>query len=197
MSARVGTLVDVGPRGGRYVFLLVEWNDYADRVRDELNHQADAFGLDLGPGAWYVRAFPQRMFEIAQQVIAKPWPADIAVRFDSDQEPIIVIFDRDWSEFDPREHPYAIIWLSDFSDDPHAVRPLLQQLAWRVRQGDDVVAHLRDVAEREQRRALVDGADRVTGSLARLASYIELKPEVFGVAIDLTALLRDIAERRR
>jgi hypothetical protein len=197
VSARVGTLVDVGPRGGRYVFLLVEWNDYADRVRDELNEQADAFGLDLGPGAWYVRAFPQRMFEIAQQVIAKSWPADIAERFDTDQEPIIVIFDRDWAEFDPREHPYAIIWVSGFADDPQAVRPLLQQLARQVRHGDDVIAYLREVAEREQQARRVDRADRVAGTLARVASYVELKPSVFGVAIDLKAILRDIAQRRR
>jgi hypothetical protein len=39
--------LNVGPGGGRYVFLLIGWNDYADPVRDELNRQADAFGGDL------------------------------------------------------------------------------------------------------------------------------------------------------
>jgi hypothetical protein len=60
VSARVSTLLNLEPAGGRYVFLLVEWNDYADRVRDELNRQADAFGLDLGPAGVFVEAYPQR-----------------------------------------------------------------------------------------------------------------------------------------
>jgi hypothetical protein len=34
------------------VFLPAEWTGYADRVRDELNRQADAFGLDLGRSGW-------------------------------------------------------------------------------------------------------------------------------------------------
>jgi hypothetical protein len=108
-----------------------------------------------------------------------------------------LIFDRDWETFDPREHPYAIIWVSDFSTDPAVVRPLLQQLAWRTRRGDDVIAYLRDVAEREQRAAMLDRTEQGVGMLARIASYIEIKPRIFGVAVDLKAVLRDIAERRR
>jgi hypothetical protein len=95
-----GTLVP-----GRYVFLLIGWNDYSDPVRDELNRQADAFGMDLGPSGLLVQAYPQRMYEIAREVLGKPWPAEIAERFESDQEPILLILDRDWQSFDPREHP--------------------------------------------------------------------------------------------
>ena len=190
-------MLHVGPGGGRYVFLLVEWNDYADRVRDELNRQADAFGLDLGPAGGFVEAYPQRKHEIAEQVIAKEWPPEICQRFEFDQEPIILIFERDWETFDPREHPYAIIWISKFENDPSAVRPLLQQLALRTRRGDDLIIYLRDVAERERRAAKLDGAERGASLLARIASYVEIKPSVFGVAIDLKAILRDIAERQR
>lgn len=197
VSARVSTLLSVGPRGGRYVFLLVAWNDYADSVRDELNRQAGAFGLDLGPAGVFVEAYPQRMFEIGKEVLDKAWPDEISERFVTDQEPIILIFDRDWKIFDPCEHAYAIIWVSDFSTDPAAVRPLLQQLAWRTRRGDDVIAYLHDVAEREHRAAMLDRTEQSVGMLARIASYIEIKPRVFGVAVDLKAVLRDIAERRR
>jgi hypothetical protein len=31
----------------------------------------------------------------------------------------------------------------------------------------------------------------------RIASYVEIKPRIFGVAVDLKAVLRDIAEMRR
>jgi hypothetical protein len=60
-----------------------------------------------------------------------------------------------------------------------------------------VIAYLRDVAEREQQAAMLDRTEQNFGMLARMASYIEVKPRVFGVAIDLKAVLRDIAEHRR
>lgn len=195
MSFKVSALLNVDPGGGRYVFLLIAWNDYADPVRDELNRQADAFGMDLGPSGVLVQAYPQRMFEIAGEVLNKPWPQEIAERFYADQDPIILILDRDWQSFDPREHPFGIIWVSGFDDDPGAVRPFLQRLAIHSRQGD-VITYLRDVVERQQQAAVHDEAQRRIGLLARVASYIEIKPSVFGVAIDVKAILRDIAERR-
>lgn len=194
MSAKVSTLLNVDPGGGRYVFLLIGWNDYADPVRDELNRQADAFGMDLGPSGVLVQAYPQRMFEIAEEVLGKPWPPEIAERFQSDQDPVILILDRDWQSFDPREHPFGIIWVSRFSHEPRAVRPFLQRLALLSRRGD-VIAYLRDVATREQQAAVLDVAQRRIGLLARVASYVEIKPSVFGVAIDLKAILRDSGER--
>lgn len=195
MSAKVSTLLNVGPHGGRYVFLLIGWNDYADPVRDELNRQADAFGMDLGPSGLLVQAYPQRMYEVAREVLGKPWPAEIAERFHSDPDPIMLIIDRDWQSFDPREHPFGIIWVSQFSSEPETVRPFLQSLARLSREGD-VISYLCEVAAREQRVDALDKTQSSIGLLARVASYIEIKPSVFGVAIDLKAILRDIAERR-
>ena len=196
MSARVSTLIDIGPRSGRYVFLLVEWNDYADDVRDELNRQAEAFGQDLGPAGWFVRAYDRRMFDIANEVLRKKWPAEIADRFGTDQEPIILILDRDWTTFDPCAHPYGIIWLSGFSDKPENVRALLKRLALGTRQGEDIVAYLWDIAARQRRAATSGRVERGARGAARLASYVEVKPSVFGVAIDIKAILRDIAQHR-
>jgi hypothetical protein len=74
---------------------------------------------------------------------------------------------------------------------------MLKKLAHLTRTSEDVIAYLRDVAEREQRRAKVDDAKDGAGVLARLASYVELKPSIFGVAVDLKAILRDMAESRQ
>ena len=176
MSERVSTLLHVGPKGGRYVFLLVEWNDFAHGVKEELNRQADAFGLALGAHGTFVEAFDRKVDEVAGQVLEKSWPEDISGRLATDQEPIILIFDREWVAFDPREHPYGIIWVSDFGDNPGAVRPMLQQLAMRTARGDDIIAYLRDIAEKERRTRIVDGVERGAGLLARLASYVEKAP---------------------
>jgi hypothetical protein len=197
MSARVSTLLNEVLGGGRYIFLLVEWNDYAYGVRDELNRQAQAFGLDLGPEATPVQAYQQRMYDIGAEVVAKAWPEEIKARFDTDQDPIILIIDQDWAAFDPRSNAYAIIWISDLHQDPAAVRPLFQQIAYRTRKGEDVISYLRDVADRELRRTRIDKGKRGARLLGRIASYVEVKPHIFGVAVDLTAVLRDIAESRR
>jgi hypothetical protein len=196
VSAKVSTLLHVGGEPYRYAFVLVSWNDYADAVRDELNRQAAAFGADLGPGGLYVEAFPQRMYETAAEVLAKDWPEEIARRLADDQDPIILVIDQRFGTFDPRQHPYAVIWLSDLHADPNAVRPLLQTLAQKTRRDEDVVLYLRDVADRAQAAANLDKAGRGVRGIARLASYVELKPTLFGVSIDLKAILADIAAMR-
>lgn len=153
--------------------------------------------MDLGPSGLLVQPYPQRMYEIGKEVLGKPWPPDIAERFKLDPDPILLILDRDWRSFDPREHSYGIIWVSGFSNDAASVRPFLQVLARLSRQGDDIIAYLRDVARREREAETLTKVEQSVGLLARVASYIEIKPRIFGVAIDLKAILRDIAERRR
>ena len=168
---------------------------HAHRVRDELNRQAEAFGADLGAKGLFVQTYPERMYETAAEVLAKPWPREVSERLEFDAEPIILIVDREFRLSDPGNHPYALIWLSDLLEEPEAVRPLLIDLARATKQGSDVVLYLREVAERVRDEERLNDAGTAVGSLARFASYIELKPSVFGVSIDLTAILRDIAGR--
>jgi hypothetical protein len=108
--------------------------------------------------------------------------------FEADQNPIVVVVDRAWRTFDPREHAYAIIWLSDFAENAGEIPKVLHELARRAKQGDDVIGYLRDVAEAAQ-------LDEHIGRLARLASYFEVKPSVFGVSIDVKAILSDLSKR--
>jgi hypothetical protein len=196
MSSTVSTFISVGGDPYRYAFVLASWNDYSDAVRDELNRQAEAFGADLGPKGIFVRAFPQRMHETAEEIRDKTWPDAIAQRLADEADPIILIIDEEFRSFDPRQHPYAVIWLSDYQADPSAVRPLLQMLARKTKRGDDVILYLRDVAERARQVEARDDAKRRVGTVARLTSYFEIKPRLFGVSIDLKAVLQDIARAR-
>ena len=143
----------------------------------------------------FARAYPQRMYETADEVTDREWPAELAERLRDDPDPVLLVLDRRLREFDPREHAYALIWLSDFHGDPQAIRPVLQALARKTKRGDDVIEYLRDVAERTQREARNGELAGRVGLAARLASYVEIKPQLFGVSIDLKALLRDMANR--
>jgi hypothetical protein len=73
---------------------------------------------------------------------------------------------------------------------------MLQTLARLTKNDEDVVLYLREIAERvlehEQDEKVADGI----GKVARLASYFEINPGLFGVSIDIKAILTDIAERR-
>lgn len=188
MSEQVSTYLNVG--GDRSVFLLVVWNDFQTRVRDELERQAGAFGADMGPKGVFVQPYPHRAFETAQQVLEKPWPEEITARL-SDEAPLILVLDQAFAEFDPREHAYAVIWLRDYEDEPDMLRAMLEVLARKARCDEDVIGYLHEVAERTIR-----GQRRLVGRGARLASYLEIKPQLFGVSIDLKAIFRDIADRR-
>jgi hypothetical protein len=55
---------------------------------------------------------------------------------------------------------------------------------------------LRSVAERRRRAETLEDIGENVGTVARLASYVEIKPTLFGVSIDLKAILRDIAASR-
>ena len=193
----VSSFAAVGGPPYRYTYLLVVSNTYFDAVRDELNRQAEAFAADLRGEGVLARSFPQRIYDTAREVLDKPWPSDVSDRMEYDSDPFIVVIDQPFREFDPQEHPYAVVWLADFHTDPESVRPLLQTLARKTKADDDVVLYLRDVAQQAQRAARAEeGADALSAA-ARIASYVEIKPRVFGVSIDLKAVLRDIAERHR
>lgn len=195
MSAKVSTFLNVGGDAYRYTFLLVVWNDYADGVRNEINRHADAFGGDLGPAGLFVEPFPDRKYETAAEVLAKEWPEEVKLRMHNDADPILLILDHPFADFDPREHGYAIIWLSEYQVEPQQILPLLKTLARKTKDGDDVIGYLVEAAARSEQVALADEAGAAVALAARVASYIEVKPQIFGVSIDLKALLRDIANR--
>jgi hypothetical protein len=194
MSMKVSTFLNVG--GYRYTFLLVVWNDYADAVRDELNRQAEAFGADLGSKGLFAQPFPDRKYETAEEVLAKQWPEDLEQRLSDTPDSVILVLDQPFSEFDPREHGYAVIWLGDYHNEPTAIRPLLQMLARKTKREEDVIAYLKEIAERAQKDERREGAAGALGTAARIASYVEVKPSLFGVSIDLKAILQDLAARR-
>jgi uncharacterized protein YoxC len=85
--------------------------------------------------------------------------------------------------------------MSDFQAKPDEIRSVLQTLARMTTSGDDVIAYLRELAERAQKEARAEQAGAAVGLAARIASYFEIKPQLFGVSIDLKAILADIARR--
>src|SRR3954453_21308587 len=118
MNATVSTFQWVGREPYRHTFLLVVRDAFEDAVRDEISRQAEAFGAALGPAGQFVKSQPQRMYETAEEVMAKAWPDDVRDRMYEDADPFLLALADPFADFDPREHPYAIVWLSDFHEHP-------------------------------------------------------------------------------
>ncbi len=183
MSQKVSTFARVSAHGYDYVFILVVCNDYYWPVRDALARQADAFGQDLGLRGLFVEAFQRRQFDAAHEVLAKPWPTDIKSKMEADPEPILLIIQHDFATFDPNQHSWAVIWLSDFENQPYDITPVLAKLASITRSGEDLLAYLQGIAAKSARAT----------AASQFTKYIALKPGIFGCAIDVGAILTHLA----
>jgi hypothetical protein len=176
----------------RFAYFLVASDTYENEVRLELERQATAFAEDMGGEGLFVQPFPSARRKVTDEVLAKPWPTEIQRRLENEAEPIILVVESDFADFDPRERRWAIIWLSDFEGSARNVQPMLKTLSAKTRRGEDVIAYLHEVADREENQ---ERRSRVLRFAARAGSYIEWKPKlpIIGLGIDVKAVLRDVA----
>jgi len=65
-----------------------------------------------------------------------------------------------------------------------AIYKLFAALARRTRAGEDVFEYLGSLARKQE-----------AGKLAKLSKYIELKPKIFGISLDVGAILDDLGAR--
>lgn len=178
MSELVSTFLPVEINELRYLFFIVMWSDYTTAVGEELDRQFEAFGEDLGPAGKVVRAYKSARRKSFHEVMGKPWPPEIRERFEREQDPFLLVTDKGFDAFDPERDRWGVVWFSNFVDKPGTVYRLFGALGRKVRQEEDVFAYLGALARREK--------------LGRLGRYFSLKkPEVFGVSIDVEAILQD------
>jgi hypothetical protein len=178
MSELVSSFLDVELGKQKYLFFLITWNDYVTELSKVLDAQWQAFGADLGTNGTVIRAYQQHAKRSFEQVMAKRWPEDIQTRFGNEQDPFIMVINTDFAVFDPDEHPWTIIWMSDFFKEPNTIYRLFGSLARRVERGEDIFDYLRSVARKHK--------------IQNVSKHFELKPGIFGASIDVKSLLEDL-----
>lgn len=180
MSEKVSSFIPVKIGNYNYLFFLVTWNEFVTPIREELEKQVDPFGAVLGLKGKVVQAFRSMSGSTFCQVVDKNWSRQMKKQFEEEQDPFMLIVDRDFEEFDPEEHPWSIIWFSDFWDKPDTIHRLFGALAQKLRKDEDLFRYMRSVARKEKYKTL--------------AKFVELKtPEVFGISIDVKAIIEDLA----
>ncbi len=169
MSEKVSSFVPVKIGDFNYLYLLVTWNDFVTPIREELEKQIDPFGAVLGLAGKVIQAFKSMSSRTFQEVLSKEWDTGTKKRIEQDH--------------DQTFHPSELIWFSDFSKRTDSIYRLFAALARKTREDADVFGYLRSLTQRQ-----------AAGKWAKLAKYVELKPKVFGISIDVGAILEDIGK---
>ena len=70
--------------------------------------------------------------------------------------------------------------MSSFQDKPDSIYRLLATLARKIEKDEDLFEYLRTVALKKKG--------------ARFSKYLEIKPNIFGVTLDISSILEDLLE---
>jgi len=184
MSGKVSSFVPIEIGDFRYLYLLVTWNDFMTPTREEIVKQVDSFGEALGLTGKIVQAYRSMSRSVFDEVCSKPWDPEVRKQMEADPDPFMLIIDSDFYSFDPGQQSWAIVWFSDYSKRTDSIYKLFAALARRTRGGEDVFEYLRSVARKQE-----------AGKWAKVSKYVELKPKIFGIAIDVGAILEDLGAK--
>ena len=120
-----------------YLFFVVNWNDFSNAITESLERNLDTLGQEIGLQGKVVQAYKGVRWETYQEVKGKEgWPYDVHARFDSEQYPFMLVIDSDFKQFDPQEDKWAVVWFSDFRENPDSISEIFGALVKKIRHDD-------------------------------------------------------------
>jgi hypothetical protein len=173
LSARIGPY--------KYIFIIVHGDPFLSAVREELAKQFAPFGEALGDKGAVFAPFESKVASTNEEFYDKAWPEEIEDEiFDrllsgDGGDPAVLVINTDFATFNPMTDPWRIIWLSDYQDSPQDIVRLFRLLAAAANRDEDVMDYLGSLARAE--------------SLRNLSKVVDIKPGIFGISVDLKALL--------
>jgi hypothetical protein len=184
MSAKVSMFAPVKLGGFKYLFIIIGWTDYHTELKAEMAKQLDAFGADLGTSALVLQAYEKSEQKTFDEVSKKDWPSDFRKRLVDEFVPGMLIIDRDFEAFDPAKDRWAVVWFSETTGKD--LPKLFHKLSQLSRTGENVFEYLKGLALKDEAKK--------AAKLGHIARYFELKPQIFGVSIDVGKILEDVSK---
>ncbi len=177
MTALMSTFESVRIQDYTYLIFFVFWSDLQNEFTRQLREQGISFGAEIEEKGFVVLSHGKASFDTAEQVRLKEWPEEIQERLQKETVPFILIMDKDFNEFKPKEHHWVIIWFSDYVGDPDQVHKVLQQLLRKIKAGSNLFVDLQE--------------NRAKKWYRKWAKYVEVKPKVFGVSVNAKGILEE------
>ena len=158
-------------------FLLLQ--DYVEEQQEfsrALQASLERFARELEDKAALVRPFPGDIEDTRRQALNKRWPA--RARRQLQITPSLLMIDRDFDTFDPRQHPWLQIRIPLHGREAETGRAL-RRLAGLITSefDEDVFRRARSIARR---------------SRLEPGGVLQIQPGVFGVSVDLWELGRNV-----
>ncbi|HEX6371023.1 MAG TPA: hypothetical protein VF006_19050 [Longimicrobium sp.] len=186
MSAKVSLFAPVKLGEYRYLFVIIGWNDYATQLKEEMAKQLDAFGADLRTSGLVLQAYKASEYQTYEEIRSKNWPPEFRDRLSNDVDPCMLIIDRDFAAFDPSHDRWAVVWFSELSTYAQDLPRLFHKLATLSRAQEDVFQFLK--------RVTLKAGAKGAAKAGRIAKYFEIKPQIFGVSLDVGKILEDVSD---
>ena len=181
MSEKVTAFWPVKSGIFEYLFFVTNWNDYSSTISKSLKDNLGAFGSDLGLKGKVIEAFSHAKWETFREITAKEnWPEKVRNRFEEEQFPFMLVINKSFKDFNPADHHWSIIWFSDFRNDPDSIPIIFSNLVKKIKQNTNLFDYLSGLSQNEKTRDF--------------SEYFEIKPGIFGVSVDVKAILLDIGK---
>ena len=177
MSALMCSFDRVKVQNYEYLIFVVFWNDFETPLTKQLRNMTISFGGAIEDRGFVVLPFEKASIETAQQVTSKLWPDEVKQRFGIEQDPFMLVINRDFQEFDPRQHQWAIVWFSEYQANPDQVTRVFGRILRITQLGSNLFDHFKANKKKEWYK--------------KWAKFFEVKPAIFGVSVDAKGLLEE------
>jgi hypothetical protein len=167
-------------RERKYLFLIVMAARFENNPhQDALQRDIPDFGKNLGASGAVVSAYEAVDEKVREEVLSKSWGDEKAVQaMRQSIDPFILVINQDFERFDPQEHEWALLWLSNYEAED--LNRVFAYLVRETKQDEgDVFRYLKRLAARDKTK--------------RWIKYFEFKPHLLGVSLDVGEMVRDKA----
>ena len=175
MSEKVSAFWPVYIGKFQYLFFVINWNDFSNAITDSLERNLEILGQEIGLAGKVVQAYKGARWETFAEVKKKDgWPHDVFARFDTEQYPFMLVINTNFEEFNPQESLWAVVWFSDFRENPDTVSEIFGVLVKKIRQDENLFDYFKDLSVKQTTKEFVE--------------YFEIKPGTFGTSVDVKAI---------
>ena len=175
MSALVSSFERIEIQDYQYLFFIVFWNELQTTLTEQLKEHVDPVGAAVEDKAMIVRAFEKASYDTAEQVVSKNWSEEYKKHFSKAQDPFLLIINTSFKDFDPQQHPWAIIW---FSGNPDQINKVFGHLIRITRKGENIFDYFQIAKTKKWYQ--------------KYAKHIEIKPNIYGISVDAKGIFEEI-----